>query len=534
MKTTQEIKVLLDNHAEYRDALFCRGYYLTEDDSLDTNTYPFFGMWKHFTVKGMQCLVHPYQTYHICEQDDTSLLLVGHAYNPFNMCPDEKELLSQAAKALLSKGKEAFFETINEWTGIFALFVFGKEMLAVQDCAGIKAIYYGFVNGKITFTSFPQIAADLYGLSMDPFVKKLVTNRFFNIGNRYLPGDLSPFKEFKRLGANVYLSYSPIARDFKITRFFPTQEHPEYTSDEDYRQVISSAFDILHRGIELASRKWSKGMISLSGGTDSKTTLACANGCYDRFRYFSYQSKDTEIVDSEAAHTICERIGLKHEIYKIPENNSEVADYEILKAIIDHSNAWVKNLADNEIRKYIFFYRHKELMDVEVKSWISEIVRVFFDRKYGFVMPKCLTPRHFSIFQTRYFLSPSLLWKSDNIYKEFMRKFDLEKPKFNYEHTDLYYWEVRMSSWGMQVANSQDICHTITFPFNNRRLINMMLCVPREKRVTDQMHKDIIRLANPGIADANIHIANNYFKSKRIWLEKIYYYYRIIPYQLVH
>ena len=467
------------------------------------------------------------------EQCDTVFLLIGHAYNPFNMCYDENELLKQVAQSYNKKRKSAFFECINEWTGIFALFVFEQEILVVQDCGGIKGVYYGNVGGKTIITAFPQIAADIYGLPMDSFVHKLVKNRFFNIGNRYLPGDLSPFVEFKRLGANSYLICTS-NHEFEISRFYPVCPHPECKTEDQYQQYIEDAFKILHNGIELISRKWKHGAISLSGGTDSKTTLACANGCYDKFMYFSYQSKDTEIVDSEAAHVICEKIGLKHDIYKIPDTNEEVKDFGVLKAIIDHTNAWVKNLADNEVRKCIFFYRHKDMMDVEVKSWISEIVRVFFERKYGFSMPRKLTPRHFSIFQTRYFFSPGLLWKSDALYKDYMKKFDLEEPKYNYEHTDLYYWEVRMSSWGMQVANSQDVCHTITFPFNNRKLVDKMLCVPREKRITDQMHNDIIRLANPAIADADIHIENNYFKSYRIWLEKIYYFFRIIPYNFIH
>ncbi len=67
--------------------------------------------------------------------------------------------------------------------------------------------------------------------------------------------------------------------------------------------------------------------------------------------------------------------------------------------------------------------------DTEIKSWISEIVRVFFEIKYGMKFPDRLTPRHFSILQTRYFASPSLLRKSDKIYGEYMKKFDLEEPK---------------------------------------------------------------------------------------------------------
>ena len=208
---------------------------------------------------------------------------------------------------------------------------------------------------------------------------------------------------------------------------------------------------------------------------------------------------------------------------------------EIAKAVSYNAKIVVfdeptSSLSDNEIRKHIYFYRRNEI-GVEVKSWISEIVRVFFDRKYGIKMPEKLTPRHFSIFQTRYFLSPSLLKKSDKIYREYMQKFDLASQKFNYEHTDLYYWEVRMSNWGMMVTASLDICHRITFPFNNRRLMVLLLSLPREKRVTDEVHSDIIRLANPTIYETHEHVQNKYFKSKRILLEKVYYKYRTIFYK---
>lgn len=91
---------------------------------------------------------------------------------------------------------------------------------------------------------------------------------------------------------------------------------------------------------------------------------------------FSFQSKDTEITDSEAAHAICEKLGLKHNVYPIPTENSEIEDFDELKAIIIHSYGYVRGLADNEIRKHICMYRW-HYFDTEIKSWISEIVRVF-------------------------------------------------------------------------------------------------------------------------------------------------------------
>ncbi len=519
-----KIKQILCDKPQYRECLFSRGYFITEDTSVSAEAYPFYGEWKKESIKNYVAYIHKDQDYYVYTKEDVAFLLVGHAYDPFSEVYEETVLLEQLA-AVYAEDKQAIFEQINAWTGIYCIFVFDKEILGVQDCAGIKALYYGYVRDKLCITSHPQMVADLYGLEMDPFVKKLVSNRFYNIGNRYLPGDLSPYKEMKRIGANVYLKADALAHTFDVCRFYPTMPHPEFTTQQEYEDGIREAHRILNKNIELAAKKWPNSAISLSGGTDSKTTLACANGLYDKFKYFSFQSKDTEVTDSLAAREICTKIGLKHDIYEIPANNEEIEDFEELKSIIVHSYGYVRGLADREIRKHIVLYR-LNAFETEVKSWISEIVRVFFERKYGMKFPTKLSARHFSIFQTRYFASPSLLRKSDKIYKEYMKKFDLESAKYNFEHTDLYYWEVRMSSWGMMVTQSLDICHRITFPFNNRKLVELILSLPREKRKTDEVHNDIIKLANKDIYSADIHILNNYFHSGRIWLEKVYLRYR--------
>ncbi len=522
----ETIKQILNEKPQYKECLFSRGYLITEDTALDTLAYPFYDMWTVLDVASYKAMIHKDQDYMVFENNGNKLLLVGHAYNPFNGVYEEQELLKQASAAY-AESKEAFFECINEWTGIFVLFVFADgTVVAVQDCAGIKALYYGAVNGVVCFTSHPQMVADIYGLKIDPFVEKLVANRFYNIGNRYLPGDLSPFKELKRSGANVYLTCDA-DKQFSITRFYPTRALQMRDGDKAYQEGIEMAYQVLHKNIELAKKKWPNSAVSLSGGTDSKTTLACANGLYDGLQFFSFQSKDTEITDSNAAREICEKIGLKHDIYPIPAQNSEIEDFDDLKAIIVHSYGYVRGLKDSEIRKHICMYRWN-YFDTEIKSWISEIVRVFFERKYGAKFPEKLSARHFSIFQTRYFASPLLLRKSDKIYAEYMKKFNLCEPKFNYEHTDMYYWEVRMSSWGMMVTQSLDICHRITFPFNNRKLVELMLTLDREKRKTDIAHNDIIKTANKDIYDSNIHVLNNYFHSRRIMLENLYFKYRTI------
>ncbi len=325
------IKILTEK-PQYRECLFSRGYFISEDNSLSEQEYPFYGLWKTEKIGRFNAFIHKDQDYHIFEDKGTTFLLIGHSYNPFNGVYEEQTLLREASKAY-SESKEMLFKCINDWTGIFCLFIFDNEIMAFQDCSGIKALYYGTVNDKSLFTSHPQIAADLYGLEMDPFVKKLVDNRFYNLSNRYLPGDISPFKELKRIGANVYLKCSD-KNEMSVHRFYPTKPLDSCKSEEEYNRRVQEIYEILHKNIQLCSIKWPKSAISLSGGTDSKTTLACANGLYDKFSFFSFQSKDTEITDSQAAHEICKKIKLKHDIYPIPAENSEIEDFDELKAIL--------------------------------------------------------------------------------------------------------------------------------------------------------------------------------------------------------
>lgn len=522
------IKDILRIFPQYQETLFSRGYLVTNSEFKNINEYPFYNNWNVF-----QCGVlyndikvfvycHKLQNCNNIEKDGITASIIGHAYNPFNMTYKEVEILDECITAY-QQGREVFFDKVSELTGIYLVVINdGKSLIAMQDCCGMKSCYFGKVKGEIYITSHPQLVGDICELQTDPFVQKLVTSKCYNIGNRHLPGNISPFKEVKRLGGNTYAEYKD---EFKIKRFYPVKPHDEIKNQAQFDAGIKEIFDIMHRNIELAAKKWEKPTISLSGGTDSKTTLACANGLYDRFTFFSFYCKPQEMVDANAAHVICEELGLEHTIYPIPDSNEEVEDFDVLKKIINHNTSYFKNTADHEIRKMIYLNRINDF-DIELKSWASETVRVFLERKYKVKIPEVLSARHFSIFQTRYFLAPFLLKKSDKLYRDFMKEVGLEKPIMNFEHSDLFYWEVRMGAWGTSVVSSLDFCHNVTMPFNNRKLIELFLSFPHEERKLDNVHKAVIALANKKIFDMHVEIKNLYFHSYRIWLEKAYYYYR--------
>lgn len=521
-----ELKEILDAQPQYCEMLFRRGYLLT-DGSFSTEGYPFYGIWNKLKLGPYSLFVQQEQTYYSQGDDRLSIAIIGHAYNPFDMTYDENQLCSDLICAY-QKGLAVYFDKVSELTGLHVIIlVDGKKLIACQDACGLTGCYFGKINGVTCVSEHSQLIADLFSLKMDPMVEKLVQSKCYNIGNRHLPGNKTPYKEIKRLGGNTYLL---VDDGFEIRRFYPTTPHPEFTRDSDKDAGIQRIGDLIHNGIECCAQKWSRCAISLSGGTDSKTTLACANGLYDSFSYFSFASKPQELKDAMGARKICEDLGLEHTLYPIPEENDTIAGFDIVKKILQHNTAYFVNLADNEIRKFIYLH-DLDAYDIELKSWASETARVFFERKYQIRMPKVLNERHCSVFQTRFFGHPKLLRWSDREYYRFLREVGLEKPLFNYEHSDLLYWEVRMGCWGVSVVSAQQLYHRVTMPMNNRKILELFLSFPHEERKSDSVHRRVMEYENQAVVDAQVEIRNLYFHSYRIWMEKLFFLFRTVFYR---
>ena len=106
---------------------------------------------------------------------------------------------------------------------------------------------------------------------------------------------------------------------------------------------------------------------------------------------------------------------------------------------------------------------------------------------------------------------------------------EIRVPTF--EHTDLFYWEVRMGAWGTSVVSSQNLYHHVTMPINNRKLLEIFLSFPHELRKSDQVHKWVMEYADKRVPEAEEEVKNLYFHSYRIWMEKLYYLYRTLFYK---
>lgn len=497
-----KIKEVLSSHPELQKDLFVRGFLIT-DKKLETSDFPFYGNWRTEFHCGYYFMAHEKTGMNIIEKDGNCFFIMGHAYNPFTMEIDEIKELEYIAE---KHDSPEYLERINDLTGVFVMGdVSNGKINFLVDPSGMQSACYGKIDGSFFISSHPQLIGDINGLEMDSFVKELVGYSWYNrLLGPYLPGDLTPFVLVKRIVPSILYHYK---NEITHERYWPLKDLSFASEQKDYEKVIKEAADILKNNMTLVSKKWSKPWISLTGGIDSNTTFAAGNGIYDKFETFSYISAEKEVPDTEAAKKISQRFNIKHNIFKIPDNNSEVSKFEEIYAVLVHNNGYVAYTKHNEARKRMILRKSCQC-DVEVKSWVSETIRGYWYKYYGRkTMPK-MSPKLFRNLYKIFTTNRKLAHKVDALFADYIKKYEYEKIPSSYPISDMHYNEVSWGSWGGLNISEMKYCFDITFIYNNRRFFDLMFRVPLEKRISDQHHLDMKAYLNKELFDMNIRVVN--------------------------
>ncbi len=503
---SEQLKSVLDEKEENRKFLFIRGFLVSDNKLEKLDEFPFYGSWKYEERLGFHFYTHPLTGKFFAPIENGELFLLGHAYNPFTMQHLETECLTRIAEHF---GAEDFYDYVSELTGIFVIgYIQNGKLGVLVDPAGIQSACHGIVNNSYYLSSHPQLVADVCGLEMDDFVKELVGYKWYSrVMGPYLPADLTPFKELKRIVPNNCYIYNQTWGGVKHSRFYPVKDLTECKTNEEYQEVIEQAATILKNNMELITRKWKKPSISLTGGIDSNTTFAAANGNYDKFTAFSYCSAQKETIDCDAAKKISERFNVPWTLYQVPDSAQSLNDYDIKVAIIKHNNGYIALEKENELRKRVYLEQNINC-EVEVKSWVSETIRGYWYKHYGRKrMPK-LSPKLYRNLYKIFIGNRKLARKIDKIFKVYIDEFEYKNIPKQYPTADIHYNEVTWGSWGSLNISEMKFYTDITIPYNNRKFLDLLFKVPLKKRISDEHHLAMKEYLNKELYDMNIRVVN--------------------------
>ena len=512
----KELKEILNQKPYLQKYMYCRGFLIT-DCQIYTNQYPFYDHWDRYQVGGYQVYIHSLQKITSYSENGLSLILIGHAYNPFTMESEELKILKKIVNA------SNRIDYINELTGVFFLGIFSDNGVELHvDASSMQPVCYGYINNHIYITSHMRLVGDLLGLKMTDYVRRLVHYKWYRymMGN-YLPGDITCFEELTRIIPNTYVTFSN--HQFEVIRFYPEHRIRMCRDEDEYWEVINKAAGVLKNTMSLIPRKWENPAISLTGGIDSNTTFAAANGNYDKYSAFSYVSMYRESVDAEKAMEISEHFNVPWKRYDVPDQNEEIEDFDIFKAILERSEGGIGADKDSDIRKKAVLIRNN-VCDVEVKSWISETIRAYAYKYFGRTkFPEHLSARNYTSLYKIFFMNRRLVHETDRYFVEYWKHTKLKENLFNYDESDFFVWEMMHGGKCGLSLGAMKTCFDITIPYNNRKLLDLMLRIPLEKRLSDQLHMDLKKTMNQELYDMNIRVVNLNETNLRKKMANIYF-----------
>ena len=395
------LKDNIDGRIDLQRYLYCKGFLITQKAVDAPNEYPFYGNWNQVHVMDYYIYYHRDTHFYSYEDGAVTYFLIGHAYNPFTMQSKEEDIL----KTLASTDDKQDY--IDELTGIFIIGFIERDKIVFQlDCSAQQWACYGVINGSLYITSHMQLVGDICNLQQSDYVRRLVNYKWYHfmMGN-YLPGDITSYDEMKRLVCNTVVTYDNVSRKPIVSRIYPKKPLNMCINEDEYQEVIKEGAKILKATMTLIPQKWAKPAISLTGGVDSNTTFAAANGNYDKYSAFSYVSMQRELIDAQKAEEISTRFHVPFSVYPIIDDNEKVKDFDIMKEIIEYNDGNIGTYHDSDLRKKITL-TYDCNVDVEVKSWISETIRAYAYKYFGRTrMPKNLTPRNYTSLYKIFFLN---------------------------------------------------------------------------------------------------------------------------------
>lgn len=246
---------------------------------------------------------------------------------------------------------------------------------------------------------------------------------------------------------------------------------------------------------------------------------------YDRFYYFSYVSSESEEVDARAAHKISKALHLNHVIYDVPPEDKDYRDIESVRAILFWNSGGIIPDNKNDVRKHIIFMDTDDF-DIEVKSWASEIGRSYYSKRFhgrrDFGSKP--TPRKCTTLYKFFLHNRKLVKATDRVFERYLKDYFEQHPVRPVEWQEQFFWEFRVASWnGLVITGEHRFSYDITIPYNNRRLLELLLSATMDERINDVIYKELRHKMNPKIDATNVEVTNLKHTHNREIAENIYY-----------
>lgn len=435
--------------------------------------------WKELCKGEYFFYFHPYSTYAISERVDDWVCVVGQCVDTFN----ETTSLEHISKIILDKLKynaESFLDYLEMLSGRFAILTHvNGETYIYNDATGMQSVFYH--QNTVAVGSHAKLVAEITNSKKSTQVR---LDWIKEPGTYHLPGNFTPYENVFYLLPNHRRNI-----DSNFTeRFFPRENLIEKDIDEVRDIVVSES----HKQLGLLTQEY-KLLFSLTGGLDSRTTLATMKNYVDLstiFTYYYTHSKDHNYKgnnslykDRDIVNKITENISLNHRFLPIDYASNQESDFLELREKLK-SNTFLNH---NSLLAKLYVDHFGGGDFLHIRSNIQGITKANFRKKFRFKnklanlsdIIKCTNPS---------LLNDEL---AVNAFKKWLQEYS-PNVGYNYDPFDLLYWETRMATWHSQLILQSDLAFQTHTLINSHYILKSMLALPRKQRENKSVYYNII------------------------------------------
>lgn len=440
----------------------------------------------------------------IVEKDKEFIIIHGHfAYSNMNKSLTKNELMNKLLIDYYTDYDE-YLETLNFIAGRYIVIIGNlNEVNIFPDAINTRSTYFSMDKNLIA--SHVEIIADNGVYNLEKTYEGIP-----RLNNILLH---TPYKLIKSLVPNHYLDFY----SKNIKRFFPRKSNKYINlSEEEKLRLIEGHWK---RQMEEYFSTNQEFLLSISGGNDSRVTLAMVKGYIDRISFFTFGTYTEKVDVKDRSARIYEKdkiivrqivndLKLNHNFYYFDKEDKAISpnDEEMLKKTTLHP------LTKKTLPYLKEFFPNNKAM--HIRTNLLELGRAPFLRPYKLNVLKSSKDKFKNDFKNYYEQLGE--YKFEELYDEFVKEINFGSNLFDYHILDIHYWEIYIGRWYGEVLNSQDSIYNTLSPFNHRAIIDIALSFSYKQRVDNLISRELINRNFPVLNFYGINELENLYEKSRI------------------
>lgn len=405
--------------------------------------------------------------------------LIGSCIDPINKTNDSEFILNHVIN-LYNKSNDKLFDYIENLVGRYVFIIGnGNNSIIFTDATGMRSTFYS--TNKNIIASHAKLIHEIDNNKLNNDIDLKWLTQYTNY---QLPGNTTPFDGVYFLIPNHLLEWP----NNIIRRYFPRK--PILYTDMD--TIVEQITENTKTQLKILAQS-NKFIFSLSGGVDSRTSLALIKDYSDITKFFTYyftnsndptyKGSDTLNLDFKIVNDIKDNLQLDHTF--IPIDRAETTSETFLNfkeilsnnTFLNHSALLAKEYLDNfGMNNYI-----------HIRSNIYGVGRPVFRN----LIKSNVSNPGLDDFIKVYNRNAVNDKKIREIYSEYLNHFS-PLNVYNYDPFDLLYWENRLGTWHSQLIIQSDISHDTHIFVNSQNLLKNLLSLPVSMRKNGEILLEII------------------------------------------